>query len=90
MAEKWKPNPNIMKVRRSLETWQESPARIVYVNDEALKVVEVSIIALQQLIDLLKEAEQGIVSTFESEDLYSRVEIVTGLERTFLKEEEKP
>lgn len=79
------PNPNIAKVRRSLEKWQGSTAREVYVNNEAFMVVEVSTVALQQLIDLLREAEQGIVSVF---DLHSEVEIVTGLERISLKEEE--
>ncbi len=56
-----KPHPHISYVRKSLESWKGQPARARYVNDERCMMVEVSITAIQELIDLLEEAEQGIV-----------------------------
>ncbi len=55
------PHPHIGSVRRSLEAWKGQPARARYVNDECYMMVEVSIRAIQQLIDLLEDVEQGIV-----------------------------
>lgn len=54
-------HPHIKAVRKSLENWKGQPARARYVKDEQYMMVEVSITAIQELIDLLEEAEQGIV-----------------------------
>ena len=86
------PHPHLVEVRRSLEKWQESPARLLYIRDEPYKVIEVSIVALQQLIDLLCEAEQGIVRAesaegFPRHGLYSIVEKTSGIRRMYKKED---
>lgn len=44
-----------------MENWKGQPARARFVNEERYMMVEVSIVAIQKLIDLLEEAEQGIV-----------------------------
>lgn len=80
------PHPHIMEVRRSLEKWQKSPARMLYVQNQPFKVMEVSIAALQQLIDLLGEAEQGIIRT-TPRNLYSIVEKTTGIRQMYKKED---
>ncbi|KKL58275.1 hypothetical protein LCGC14_2227030 [marine sediment metagenome] len=79
------PHPHLAEIRRSLKKWQESPARLLYVRDESFKVIEVSIVALQQLIDLLKDAEQGIIRT-TPRNLYSIVERIKGIRQMFKKD----
>ncbi len=79
-------HPHIEEVRRTLEKWKEMPARILYVQDEAFKVIEVSTVALETLIDLLKDAEQGIVRREAPSKLYRIVERITGIRRMYKKE----
>ncbi len=45
----------------SLENWKGQPARARYVNDERFMMVEISCVAIQEVIDLLKDVEGGIV-----------------------------
>ncbi len=79
------PHPHIMEVRRSLEKWKGMPARMLYVQDEPFKVINVSIVALQTLIDLLKDAEQGIIRT-TPRNLYSIVERIKGIRQMFKRD----
>jgi len=55
------PHPHIKSVLSSLENWKRQPARARFVNDKRYMMVEVSCVAIQELIDLLKDVEQGIV-----------------------------
>jgi len=55
------PHPHISRVLKSLENWKGQPARARFVNDERYMMVEISIVAIQELIDLLEDVEQGIV-----------------------------
>lgn len=42
-----------------LEGWKTFSSRTTYVNDVRYQMVEISIRAIQQVIDILKEAEGG-------------------------------
>jgi len=55
------PHPHIGMVLKSLKNWKGQPARARFVNDERYMMVEVSCAAIQEVIDLLKDVEQGIV-----------------------------
>lgn len=85
------PHPHIMEVRRSLEKWKGMPARARWVEGEPFMVIEVSTVALQKLIELLEEAEEGIIrhrSLVTSPNLHSTVESITGLDRVYFDEKE--
>jgi len=58
-------HPHIKSVRESLENWKGQPARSMFVNDERYMMVEVSIKAIQELIDLLEDVEHGVVRGLE-------------------------
>jgi len=55
-------HPHIPDVIRSLENWKGQPARARFVNDERYMMVEISIRAIQELIDLLKDVENGVIN----------------------------
>lgn len=48
---------NIKKALKFLENWKGQPSRTRYVNDVRYQMVEVSIAAIQEIIDLLEEVE---------------------------------
>ncbi len=85
------PHPHLVEVRRSLEKWKGMPAHARWVRGEPFMVIEVSTVALQKLIELLEEAEEGIIrhrSLVTSPNLHSTVESITGLDRVYFDEKE--